>query len=74
MTRFGPVDLLGTIGENLGFTELLPQSKEVDVGDGIRVRVLNLETIIRVKEQLRSEKDLAVLPILRRTLEEIRRL
>ena len=74
MTRFGPVDLLGMIGENLGFTELLPQSKEVDVGDGIRVRVLNLETIIRVKEQLRSEKDLAVLPILRRMLQEIRRL
>ena len=70
LTRFGPVDLLGSIGQRLGFSDLLPHSTEMDIGQGIRVRVLNLETIISVKERLASEKDIAVLPILRRTLSE----
>jgi hypothetical protein len=35
--------------------------------------VLDLETLIAVKEELGGEKDLAMLPILRRTLEESRR-
>jgi predicted nucleotidyltransferase len=73
ITRFGPLDLLGTIGQGLGYSELLSQSNEMEIGQGIRVRVLNLETIIAVKEQLASEKDLAVLPVLRRTLSENRR-
>ena len=72
LTRFGPLDLLGTIGRDLGYSDLLPKSNEMDLGDGMRVRVLNLETIIAVKEQLGGEKDVAVLPILRRTLAEIR--
>ena len=65
MTRYGPVDLLTTIGENFSFADLLPHSDEMNIGEGIRVRVLNLETLISVKEKLASEKDLAVLPLLR---------
>lgn len=72
ITRFGPLDLLGTIGQDLGFVELLPLSTEMEIGGGVRVHVLNLETIISIKEQLGSEKDLGVLPILRRTLSERR--
>lgn len=72
VTRFGPLDLLGTIGQNLGFAELLPQSIEMEIGQGTSVRVLNLETIISIKEKLASEKDIAALPILRRTLSELR--
>jgi predicted nucleotidyltransferase len=73
VTRYGPVDLLATIGRGLGFSDLLPRSTEMDIGEGMGVRVLDLETIIAVKEQLASEKDLAVLPILRRTLSEMRK-
>jgi len=73
-TRFGPLDLLGTIGNNLSYPDLLPHSVEMDVGDGISVRVLDLETLIAIKEELGGEKDRAVLPILRRTLEEKRKL
>jgi hypothetical protein len=73
LTRFGPLDLLGTVGQNLGFSDLLPHSHEMNVGQGIRVRVLNLEMLISMKEQLASEKDLAMLPILRRTLSETKR-
>ncbi|SRR5712691_5338899 len=73
MTRYGPLDLLGTIGRDLGYRDLLPHSVETDVGEGIHVRVLDLETLIAIKEELGGEKDRAVLPILRRTLEEKRR-
>jgi hypothetical protein len=36
------------------------------------VRVLDLETLIAVKEEVGGEKDIAMLPVLRRTLEESR--
>jgi hypothetical protein len=73
LTRYGPLDLLGTIGRDLGYEELIPHSVEMEIGEGIRVRVLDLETLIAIKEELAGEKDLAVLPILRRTLEEKRK-
>jgi len=59
--------LLGTIGRNLGYEALLSHSAEMDVGGGILVRVLDLETLIPIKEELSGEKDRAVLPVLRRT-------
>ena len=73
ITRHGPLDLLGTIGRDLGYQELIPRSAELDIADGLHVRVLDLETLIAIKEQLGGEKDRAMLPILRRTLEEKRK-
>jgi predicted nucleotidyltransferase len=73
MTSYGPLDLLGTIGSNLAYEDLLPRSVELDVAEGLRIRVLDLETLIAIKEELAGEKDRAVLPILRRTLEEKRK-
>jgi hypothetical protein len=72
-TRFGPLDVLGTIGRDRGYNDLLPHTVEVELDDRLRVRVLDLETLISVKEEAAGEKDLAVLPIMRRTLEEKRR-
>lgn len=72
LTRYGAVDLLGFIGDNLKYEQLLPLSNEMNIGDGLRIRVLNLETIIAVKEKLATEKDLAALPTLRSTLNLIR--
>jgi predicted nucleotidyltransferase len=57
----------------LGFEDLLANSARMDIGDGIHVRVLNLETLIAQKEELAGEKDRVVLPILRRTLAEKKR-
>lgn len=71
LTRYGPIDLLATIGEDLHFPDLLPHSIEMDIGNGCSVRVLNLETLISTKEQLASEKDVAALPVLRQTLREL---
>jgi len=65
----GSLDVLGTIARGLTYHDLLPHTIEMEIGDGVRVRVLDLETIIALKEELAGEKDLAVLPILRRTLQ-----
>jgi hypothetical protein len=70
LTNCGPLDVLGTIGRGLGYEDLLPNTVEMEIGGGVRVRVLNLSAIIALKEELAGVKDLAVLPILRRTLEQ----
>jgi hypothetical protein len=74
VTPYGPLDLLGSIGNDLSYADLIPHSAEKEIGEGLRVRVLDLETLIEIKEQLGGEKDRAVLPILRRTLEERKKL
>jgi hypothetical protein len=70
MTRFGPLDLLGSTVGDRGYGELLPHSQELEMSEGLRFRVLDLPTLIQIKEELGRERDRAVLPILRRTLAE----
>jgi len=74
ITRYGPLDLLGSVGRDLGYQDLVPHSVELGISEGLRIRVLDLETLIALKEELAGEKDRAVLPILRRTLEEKKKL
>jgi predicted nucleotidyltransferase len=74
LTRFGPLDLLGTIGSGRGYEELLAHAVEMKLDDNLRIRVLDLETLIQTKEEIAGEKDNAVLPILRQTLKEKSRL
>jgi hypothetical protein len=73
ITKYGPLDLLGTIGNNLGYDELLPHSRDMLIDKCAWVHVLNLETLIELKEQLGGEKDRAMLPLLRATLQEKKR-
>jgi hypothetical protein len=73
MTRSGPLDILGTIGRGRDFAELESRSRTIDLGDGLAVRVLDLDALIEVKREVAREKDLATLPILVRTLAERRR-
>ncbi len=70
MTRFGPLDLLGAIGSAQGYEELRAETVELEVSSDLKVRVLNLPTLIKMKEETAADKDRALLPILRRTLEE----
>lgn len=72
-TRFGPLDVLGRIGNGRSYPDLVPHSELLDLGNGLVAPVLDLETLIAVKEEVGGEKDRAVLPMLRRTLEESRR-
>jgi hypothetical protein len=69
MTRLGPLDRLGTIGAGHDYEGLLTHTLELQVS-GMPVRILDLETLIRTKVELDRDKDRAVIPILRRTLEE----
>ena len=73
LTSCGPLDVLGTIGRGLTYQDLLPHTVEMEIGGGMRVRVLDLATIVALKEELAGEKDLAALPILRRTLQHKQR-
>jgi predicted nucleotidyltransferase len=73
ITDAGPLDLLGTVAGGAGYDELRPRSIEVDLGDGCRILVLSLEGVIELKTAANRDKDRAVLPELRRTLEERRR-
>jgi hypothetical protein len=49
------------------------QTVEMNLGGGLTVRVLSLPALIEAKERLGRPKDLAVLPVLRATLDELKR-
>lgn len=67
ITDSGPLDIMESIGQGLTYGDLVSETLDYEVA-GYRVRTLNLETIIRSKEQAHRDKDLLVLPILYRTL------
>jgi hypothetical protein len=69
LTRCGPLDVLGHIGSGRGYQDLIGDSIMRPLGD-LSVCVLGLEALIRSKVEAGRDKDRAVLPILRRTLEE----
>lgn len=69
LTRCGPLDVLGNIGVGRSYQDLIADSIERPLGE-IVVWVLGLEALIRAKTEAGRDKDRAVLPILRRTLEE----
>ena len=73
LTRWGPLDVLGSIGRHRGYDDLRPHAKELEIGDGLRVLALDLATLIAVKEEVGADRDLAALPLMRRTLEEKKR-
>ena len=61
------------IGKSHTYEDLSPETAEIEAAPGIAVRVMNLEQLIAIKAELQDEKDLAMLPVLKRTLEEKRR-
>ena len=70
LTTDGPFDILGEIVNGLTYEDLLPDTVLLNVGNGKTIRVLTLEKLISLKEILAGEKDLAALPMLRKTLRE----
>lgn len=73
LTRFGPLDLLGAIGSHRFYKDLLANANLMELAPDVEVRVLNLDTLIAVKEEVGAEKDLTTLPLLRRTLKSIQK-
>ena len=72
LTRCGPLDVLGNIGLGRSYQDLIADSVKRPLGE-ITICVLGLEALIRTKIEAGRDKDRAVLPILRRTLEESRK-
>jgi len=70
MSDAGPLDLLGTVSKGREYKDLLDYTIELEITSETHVRVLDLSILITLKEELGREKDLAVLPVLRRTLQE----
>ena len=69
MTAAGPLDLLGAIGTEHTFEELANHTQWLEVGQ-MTIRVLDLPTLVRVKEETAREKDHLILTLLRRLLHE----
>ncbi len=72
-TSCGRVDVLRTVGKDLGYQDLVARSRLLDVAD-FGVRVLDLETIIETKEYADRPKDRYQLLFLRQLLAEIQHL
>ena len=70
LTKFGPLDVLGMIGKSRTWEDLRPYTRTMEIEPDVVVRVLNLEMLIAVKEELGFPKDIAVLPLLRQALKE----
>jgi hypothetical protein len=69
-TKHGDLDCLGTIGEAQSYEDLLARAPELEVRPGLVLRVIDLPTLIELKEKAGRPKDIAVLPVLRATLAE----
>ena len=67
MTDYGPLDLLGTIEQGLGYDDLLGDSSEIQFRGHI-LKVLKLEAMVRMKRSSTREKDKRYLPLLEETL------
>lgn len=68
-TRYGRLDLLGSLGDGRGYPELLDVSEEMEVA-GMALRVLNLDELIEVKRAAGRPKDKMMVMILEHTLRE----
>ena len=69
-TQVGPLDLLGTVSQGRDYDSLLAHSIKLPIGTALEVQLLDMETLIALKEEMGRDKDMAVLSILRHTLKE----
>jgi hypothetical protein len=68
-TKLGPLDAMRRIGADWSWDEVVARSHVVEVS-GLEVWVLDLASNIESKLIANRDKDRAMLPVLRRTLEE----
>lgn len=68
-SALGDVDVMDSVDGVGGFPQVLAHSVEMDVGDGLRCRVLSLEALVKAKRTVRRRKDVDQLPELEALLE-----
>lgn len=71
-TTLGSLDFMGEVSGR-DYAELLPHTVELALAGNLKIRILDLDTLIEVKSRAGRPKDIAMLPILRQTLAESRR-
>ena len=71
-TSAGDLDLCFIPAGTRGYDDLRREASRERLGRGLNVTVASLRDVIRSKEAAGRDKDLAQLPLLRRTLEQIR--
>lgn len=71
-TSVGDLDLCFVPAGTRGYDDLRREASRQRLGTGLSVPVASLRDVIRSKEAAGRDKDLAQLPLLRRTLEQIR--
>jgi hypothetical protein len=73
-TAKGVLDISFFPSGTQGYDDLKREAGLVEVYDGLVVQVASLADVIRSKQAANRPKDIAQLPLLRQTLEEIRKL
>jgi hypothetical protein len=71
-TSAGDLDLCFAPAGTRGYDDLRRDASREQLGAGLSVAVASLRDVIRSKEAAGRDKDLAQLPLLRRTLERLR--
>jgi predicted nucleotidyltransferase len=71
-TKHGDLDVLGTIDDTVVYEDVLDHTIAVELSE-IRVLALDLARVIQAKEFAGRPKDLAMLPVLRATLAELKK-
>jgi hypothetical protein len=70
-TRYGDFDCLGEIDDGKTYEDLVSASSELPIEDLGVLRVFELRQLIEIKRRAGRPKDLAALPYLEATLEEL---
>jgi hypothetical protein len=71
-TRFGDFDCLGAIDGGKDYEDLLGSSLRVDFEER-RLQILTLRELLAIKTRAGRPKDLAAIPYIQSTIEEIER-
>jgi hypothetical protein len=70
-TKFGDLDCLGAIDGTASYEDLVPKSVELSLGEGHVILALSVSALIDIKRRAGRPKDLAALPALLATLDEL---
>ena len=62
VTTHGDLDCLGTVGDGQTYEDLLDRAPELHLGEGMSVRVIDLPTLIELKEKAGRPKDSPLSP------------
>jgi hypothetical protein len=70
-SSLGDIDCLGAIDDGKTYDDLIDSTVRMSLGDDHVIAVLDLRTLIEVKRRAGRPKDLAAIPVLEATLDEV---